>query len=182
MMPMRLGRRRAFIIAMLGVAALSTGSSGQTAMKYELLAGDTVPQAGRTLLRVRRLSDGLLGGYIEHQDNLAQAGACFLYNKSRAFGNARIKDNAQVYGMVYDDAVVAGDSVVYGEVFGQAQILGHAKVHGRAYDQAIIKEAGEVYGQAFGQSVVEDNAKVYGLIYGAGRASDHDVIFGSKGD
>jgi len=152
------------------------------ATKYELLVDDTVQQDGRTLCRVRRLSDGLLGGYIETQDNLAQAGNCFLFDRSRAFGNARIKDNAEVRGAVYDDAVVGGDSRISGEVFGAAQILDQATLQGRAYDQAIVRGSAEVYGQAYGHSVVEDSAKVYGQIYGYARASDHEVIFGSKGD
>jgi hypothetical protein len=149
-------------------------------MKYELLPGDTVVQDGRTLFRVRRLSDGLLGGYVERPDNLSQAGTCFLFNESRAFGEARIHENAQVYGLVYDHAVVGGDSIIYGEIFGEAQILNHAKVHGRVYDRAIVKDYGEVFGQAYGQSVVEDYAKVFGLIYGTGRASDHEVIYGTR--
>lgn len=149
-------------------------------MKYELLADDIVQQDGRILRRVRRLSDGLLGGYIETEDNLAQTGACFLFERSRAFGNARIRDNAAVYGIVYDDAVVADVSKVFGEVFGQAQILDRAVIRGRAYDQAIIRGDAEVFGQAFGYSVVEDYAKVYGRIGGSGRASGRDIIFGIK--
>jgi hypothetical protein len=148
--------------------------------KYELLTDDTVQQNGRTLRRVRRLSDGLLGGYIETQDNLAQIGSCFLFDKSRAFENARIRDNAELYGAVHGDAILAGDCKVFGEVFGQAQILGRATVRGRVYDQAIVKDDAEIFGQAYGHSVVEGHAKVFGQIYGTARASDHEVIYGSK--
>jgi hypothetical protein len=151
-------------------------------MKYELVSADTVAQDGRTLVRVRRLSDGLLGGYIETQDNLAQAGQCFLYEKSRAFGNARIVDNAAVYGMVYEDAVVGGDAEVYGEIFGQAQVRGHATIRGRAYDQAVVADFAEVYGQAYGHAIAEGHAKVYGQIYGTARVSNYDVVYGSKGN
>ena len=154
--------------------------SGVAAMKYELLSDDTVLQDGHTLFRVRRLSDGLLGGYIEQQDNLAQTGTCYLFNESRAFGQAHIEGDAQVYGMVYDRAFVGGQSIVYGEVFGQASIRDQAKVHGRVYDQAVIKDYGEIFGQAFGRSVVEDHAKVFGLIYGTGRASGSEVIYGTR--
>src|SRR6266567_9286617 len=125
-------------------------------MKYSVIPDDTVSQNGRTLYRVRRLSDGLLGGYIESEKNLSQSGNCFLYNKSRVFGNARIKDDAQLYGLAYDNTVIAGASVVYREAFGDSQILDQAVVHGRAYDRAIIKDSSELYGQAFGDSVVED--------------------------
>lgn len=149
-------------------------------MKYKLLSDDTVFQDGLTLFRVYRISDGLLGGYIETQDNLAQAGDCFLYDKSRAFGNARIRDNAAVYGMVYEDAFVGGDSKIYGEAFGRAQIRGHAIVQGRAYDDAIIEDFAEVYGQAYGHAVIEGHAKIYGQIYGTAKASNNDVVYGSK--
>jgi hypothetical protein len=153
---------------------------GPMATKYELLVDDTVQQDGRSLSRVRRLSDGLLGGYIETQDNLAQSGGCFLFEKSRAFGNSRIRDDAELYGMVYGEAVLAGNAKVFGEVFGQARVLDHAIVRGRVYDQALVKDSAEVYGQAYGRSVVEDHAKVYGQIYGTAKASDHEVVFGSK--
>ncbi len=168
------------MLAELFGAAFRPVSFGQAAMKYELLADDTVLQEGRTLFRVHRLSDGLLGGYIERQENLAQVGDCFLYDKSRAFGNARITGNAAVYGMVYQDAVVGGDSKVYGEVSGQAQIRGHAAVRGRAYDHAVITDFAEVYGQAYGHAVVEGHAKVYGQIYGTAKASNNDVVYGLK--
>jgi hypothetical protein len=165
---------------MVGAAALVCPGDAETAMKYEMVAGDTVVQDGRTLFRVRRLSDGLLGGYIEREDNLSQSGSSFLYNESRAFGRARIQDNAQVYGMVYDDAVIGGDARVYGEVFGHAQVLGHATVRGRVYDRAIVRDRGEVYGQAYGQSIVEGSAKVFGQIYGTARASGDEIIYGIR--
>ena len=172
--------RRAAAIAAFGAVALSSLADAQTAMKYELLPGDTVMQDGRTLFRVCRLSDGLLGGYVEREDNLAQTGACFLYNESRAFGRSRIQDNAQVYGLVYDEALIGGDATVYGEVFGQAQVLDHATVRGRVYDHATVKDHGEIHGQAYGHSVVEGYAKVFGQIYGTARASDHEVIYGTR--
>lgn len=178
---MRDGLRCQTVLASLLGAAVCSGSFAQVAMKYELLFGDTVLQDGVTLYRVRRLSDGLLGGYIETQDNLAQAGNCFLYDKSRAFANARIMDNAALYGMIYQDAAMGGDSKVYGELFGQAQIRGHATVQGRVYDQAVIAEYAEIYGQAYGRAVVDGHAKVYGQIFGTAHASDNDVVYGSKG-
>jgi hypothetical protein len=103
-------------------------------MKYEVVANDPIQLDGKTLHRVRRLSDGVIGGYIETQDNLAQAGDCFLFGISRAYDNARITDNAQVYGTVYGSAIISGDSKVYGEVFDQAQVLGQAIIRGRAHD------------------------------------------------
>jgi hypothetical protein len=162
------------------LGAFGTAAARDDVMKYELLSGDTVQQDGRTLYRVRRLADGLLGGYVEREDNLAQAGGCFLYDRSRAFAEARVRDNAAVYGVVYDRAVVGDDAKVYGEIFGDARVLGHAAVRGRAYDRAVVKDYAEVYGQAYGDAVVQDRAVVYGQIYGSATASDHEVVYGSK--
>jgi hypothetical protein len=169
---------RRYAIALLGAYLFTPFAFGAG----ELLQNDTVSQGGRTLYRVRRLSDGLLGGYIESEANLSQTGNCFLFSKSRAFGNARIRDNAQVYGLVYDDAQVSGDAQVYGQIFGHAQVKDRAVVHGQVYERATVKDDGEVFGQAYGNSVIKDNAKVYGLIYGHSTVSGNDIIYGQKGD
>jgi hypothetical protein len=151
------------------------------ATKYEILPDDTVQQDGRTLHRIRRLSDGVLGGYIETQDNLAQAGNCFLLGHSRAYENVRITDNAQVSGTVHGDAAISGDSQIFGQVYGQAQVQGSAIVRGNAYDQAVIKDSAELYGQAFGHAVMEDNCKVFGQVYGTAVISGSEIVFGSRG-
>ena len=150
-------------------------------MKYELVSGDTVQQDGKTLTRIRRLADGQLGGYIETQDNLAQTGSCWVFGDSRAYGNARIGDNAELHGTAHDDAIIGGDGQVHGEAFGQSQVLDHAFVRGRVFDQAVVKGFAEVNGQAFGHSVVQDHAKVFGQIFGSATATGNEIVFGSKG-
>jgi len=71
--------------------------------KYEF-TGETIKHDNRTLKRIRRLSDGLIGGFIESEHNLSHN------------GNAQVSDNAQVFGdaLVSDDAKVFGDTQIYG--------------------------------------------------------------------
>lgn len=149
-------------------------------MKYQIVPDDIVHQDGRTLHRVRRIADGLLGGYIESESNLDQAGACFLFDKSRAYDNARITGDAELYGTLYGDAVLGGNASVFGEVFDAAQVQGHARVQGRAYGRARIADHAQLFGQAFDDAVIEGHAKVYGQISGSARASGDEVIYGVK--
>lgn len=72
--------------------------------KYELLADDTIEFYGRTLHRIKACKDfgnvksGELGGYIESENNLSQAGDCWVYGNARVCGNAWVYDSARVCG------------------------------------------------------------------------------------
>lgn len=54
--------------------------------------------SGKILYRIKRISNGELGGYIEREDNLSQAGECWVRNNALVFGNARIYDNSKITG------------------------------------------------------------------------------------
>jgi hypothetical protein len=90
-------------------------------MKYKFTGATRVVQ-GRTLHRVQRIADGVVGGFIEDEMNLGQSGLCWLFDDSVAYGNARIRDDAQVYGQIYDDASVSDRAVLKGSAFGRASI------------------------------------------------------------
>ena len=100
-------------------------------MKNYELTNETIQINGVTLYRIKRLSDDLLGGYIESEANLSQYGTCFVYDKARVFGKAQVSGKARVYGeaLVFGKAQVFGDAQVYGEahVFGKALVSGKAK-------------------------------------------------------
>ena len=83
--------------------------------KYEF-TGETKIFAGTTLKRIKRAEDGLLGGWLESENNLSHVGACFVYGNARVFGNARVSGNAQVYdnARVFGNAWVSGNAQVYG--------------------------------------------------------------------
>ena len=101
--------------------------------KYELTE-ETIIHDGRTLHRIKRLSDGKLGGFIEKESNLSQEGNCF------------ISDDAKVYGSA--------------EIYGDAQVFGNASVHAfaRVFDKASVGDNVDIYGGV----EVYDNAKISG--------------------
>jgi len=117
--------------------------------KYELVAGDYLRAGDRTVYRIRALRDfgdvrrGDLGGYIESESALAHDGEAWVHDVAQVYGpngrvggNARIKGEAWVLGLVDGDAqicdlvvieehahvggctVVCGDEVVRGETRG----------------------------------------------------------------
>lgn len=67
-------------------------------MNYEILKNDSRIINGVKVYRIRRLSDGLLGGYIEHEDNLSQDGSCFVHKAAVVYGDVKILAETQVYG------------------------------------------------------------------------------------
>lgn len=143
--------------------------------KYEF-TGETKNYEGHILHRIKRLSDNVIGGWIEKEENLSQDGSCWVSNGAKVYDDARIYDNAtiwtyahvygnaKVYGnaTVYDKAVVYDDAQVYGNanVYGKAKVYGEAKVYGNAnvYGKAQIYVGAEVFGYA----KVYGSAKVYG--------------------
>src|SRR5690606_35006612 len=85
-----------------------------TPKKYEILQDQTMQHEGRTLYRIRRLSDGKVGGWIEKEYNLPQDGKCFVLHSAMVFGHAMVLENAEVSGnaKVFDNAQVFGDACV----------------------------------------------------------------------
>jgi hypothetical protein len=125
-----------------------------TTKKYEILRDQAMEHEGRTLYRIRRLSDGKIGGWIEKEENLAQEGQCFVYDNAKVFGDAEVYDNAWVYGRarVFDDAEVCGDVQVFGdaEVFGDARVYEYAKVfsHAKVFCNANVGGFARLFGDA----------------------------------
>ena len=134
-------------------------------LKYEF-TGETKKWGDSTLHRIRRLSDGKLGGWIESEENLSQNSNCWVDDEAKVYDNAYVYSNAQVFGnaevhsnaRVYDHAKVYGNAEVYGnaKVFGDAKICGGANVYGNA----------EVYGGAnvYGNAEIFGNAEICGYM------------------
>lgn len=97
-----------------------------TNKKY-VFTGETRDHHGYTLRRIKRTSDGLVGGWIESERNLSQDGDCFVYDDAivmayaKVFDNAVARDTAEVGGFVR----VGGDARIYGSarIFGNALVL-----------------------------------------------------------
>ena len=106
--------------------------------KYELVA-ETKVVRGAVLHRIRRFRDGLLGGFVESEENLSHDGNCFLYEDSTAQGESKIFGDASVYGEVYGRARIYESASIRGSVFDDAQISGAARLSGRSYGHAIIR-------------------------------------------
>ena len=83
--------------------------------KYEF-TGETKKFSGRTLKRIKRISDGVIGGWIESEENLSHEGWCFIYGEAVVYGKAR----------VYGEAIVCDEARVYDEavVYGKARVCG----------------------------------------------------------
>jgi len=183
-----LGSAATLIVSIVKTTARSEELEGaEMGQKYELVTTDTRMVRGATLNRIRRKSDGLLGGYVETEANLSQSGTCWLHdqstaqgNASTAQGNARVSENAQVHGEVYGDAIVSGNATVQGSVFDQASVSGNAKLAGRAYGHAIIRGDAQVNGEAFGSAIVEGAARVNGRVYGTAHLSGNEVVKGDR--
>jgi hypothetical protein len=183
-----LGSAATLIVSIVKTTARSEELEGaEMGQKYELVTTDTRMVRGATLNRIRRKSDGLLGGYVETEANLSQSGTCWLHgqstalgNASTAQGNARVSENAQVHGEVYGDAIVSGNATVQGSVFDQASVSGNAKLAGRAYGHAIIRGDAQVNGEAFGSAIVEGAARVNGRVYGTAHLSGNEVVKGER--
>ena len=101
--------------------------------KYEF-TGEVKVYEGRVLHRIKRIKDGLIGGWIESEENLSHKDSCFVYDEGMVyddakifddavvFGNARVTNNARVYGnaMIYSNAEVCGNvRVCKGRIIGQ---------------------------------------------------------------
>ena len=98
--------------------------------KFELTT-NTKMVFGKKLFQIKALISfgdveaGELGGYIEKEENLSQAGDAWVADNARVTGDARVTGNARVT----DDAWVAGDA----RVAGDAWVAGNARVAGDAW-------------------------------------------------
>lgn len=168
--------------------------------KYKL-TNKTINIDGAKLHRIQALIDfsnvkaGDLGGWIEKEENLSQAGEAWVYDDAKVKddakvrGNARLFDNVEVRGNanVYDHAELCDNAKVNEEasVYGHSNVYGYAEVYGCAsvYDHA------EVYGYAeicelamvFGSAAAFDNATIFGkaCIHGNAKVSKKDdyIVF-----
>ena len=151
--------------------------------KFELIKNDYVNFYGTKLYRIRALIDfgdvktGDFGGYIEKEENLAQEGNAWVYDKACVFGNAKICRDARVSdnALVYDNAYISDNARVYG----------NAKVYGDAcvYDNAWVFDNAKVCGEAIVRSCVYGNAKVHGNVNVFGKSEiSGDAVVAEKDD
>jgi carbonic anhydrase/acetyltransferase-like protein (isoleucine patch superfamily) len=104
-------------------------SDKQLEKKYEF-TGETVEFKGRTLYRIRRITDGLVGGYIRKESNLSHEGSCFVYDNAKVYEDAEVSENAIVSG----NADISGYAKLRGNchVTDNAELDSHATVEQNA--------------------------------------------------
>ena len=103
--------------------------------KYELTS-EKKQHNGTTLYRINALKDfsdvkqGDLGGWLQGEHNLSQAGDCWVYDNAVVSGFATVLNNATVL----DNAVVCDKAVVYNSsiICDKAVVSGNAIIHGNA--------------------------------------------------
>jgi len=180
------------------------------ARKYEIL-GEQVREldGGVRVHRIRRLSDGALGGFVQSEENLSQQGTCWIHDDAVASGAARVVEDAQLRGraavsgqarisgkaVVQDDATVGGKARVQGEarverhaaVSGEAEVSGSAELsdHAVAADHARISGKCHLWGlmRVTGDSKLEGAYPVSGAQFGLRHnltVTGGHVLFGDK--
>jgi len=138
--------------------------------KYEFTGETNKELFGTTLHRIKRISDGLIGGWIEKEDNLSHEGDCFVFGDAKVYGDAKVSDNAKVSNnaKVRNYARVSGDAKVFdnARVSDSAEVYGSAKVYGRALvcRKALVCENVQVFDDAkiHGNAEILGDAWVYG--------------------
>lgn len=156
-------------------------------LKYEF-TDVTMSHEGHLLHRIRRLSDGKIGGWIEKEDNLSQENDCWVGDTAMVYGDAQVSYKAQIYGEarvfgkahvhgraeVYDNAIVCDNAEIDGEakIFGAAKVYEHAKVDyfAKVYDNAKIFGYAKISENAH----IFDNAQIYDYAKIDGRAKVYD--------
>lgn len=161
--------------------------------KYEF-TGEVMDYSGTKLRRIRRISDGLLGGWIEKEENLSHEDSCFVYDSAKVWGDAEISNNAEVCGnaevygsaKIFDNACVSGNTRVSGDakLSGWADVYGNAWVYGYAqvFDNGHVYGKARVYGEAHvsGEAWVCGDAKVHGSAIIDGRTDLRGDVVVSK--
>ena len=145
--------------------------------KYEF-TGETKEFDEIILYRIRRIKDGLVGGWIEKEENLSHEGDCFVYDEAVVYGNGKVYGNAKVY----NNAEVFGDATVFGyaEVYDYARVCGYTRIYGNAevYDYATVYGYARIYcnAEVYNYARVYDYARVYGIAKVCGRYAE---VFGN---
>ncbi len=137
-----------------------------------------------TVRRIKRCSDGELGGWIEDELSLAQEGNCWVADEAVVYGGSSVQGNAVVSGnaiicnssFVKDEALVTGEALVdNGVVCGRAKIFDSVTIHGAdIYGPTVIKDNASVYGKA----QISDGS----YICGNARISGKSCVWGSRVD
>lgn len=75
--------------------------------KKYILTNETKEYRGYILHCIERVSDNLIGGWIENENNLSQCGDCFVYGNGIVCGNGRLTtDIVNLTGLLFPISIV----------------------------------------------------------------------------
>lgn len=111
-------------------------------MEKYCLTDNTIYITGNRLYQIKALKDfgkvkkGDLGGYIASENNLSQAGNCWVFQDSMVFNNAKVLENAEIRSdtTMHDNSMVSGNSICDGNIYlcDNCRITGNAVVNGNS--------------------------------------------------
>jgi bacterial transferase hexapeptide repeat protein len=170
-------------------------------MKKYRLTSNTIKYKGKTLYQIEALitiypyddeednlwdppitNIGELGGYVESESNLSQAGKAWIKDNAKVFGNSRVLDNATVSGraivcdnaMILDNATISENAVVCEDatvennssVYGDAIVSGTSTISGNSYilDKSKICDSPIENSIIFDDAIIESSCIVNGHI------------------
>lgn len=145
--------------------------------KYEILKDQSITLNGHTLYRIKLLkavcniSPGILGGFIESEDNLSQEGDCWVAEEAAVYGHSIVIENAWVGGsarihghsIIRENCLITGSPIIINsEIKGDSIVRGEAIIENSVLqDCALVKGNAELYhANIFGRSIVKDFAIV----------------------
>ena len=143
--------------------------------KYEILKDQSITLNGHTLYRIKLLkavcniSPGILGGFIESEDNLSQEGDCWVAEEAAVYGHSKVIENAWVGGSarIYGHSIIGENCVITGcPTIINSEIRGDSAVRDKAViENSVLQDCALVQGNAelycvnvFGHSVIKDFA------------------------
>lgn len=145
--------------------------------KYEILKDQSITLNGHTLYRIKLLRQifsipsGVLGGFIESENNLSQEGDCWVAEEAAVYGNAKVMDNAWVGGsarihgnsIIRENCLIAESPIIINsEIKGNSTVRGDAVIKDSSlHNHALVTGNAKLYyARVFGLSTVKDFATV----------------------
>lgn len=124
--------------------------------KYEFTGAVRKLSNGIIVKKIRRLSDGLLGGWIESEENLSHYGTCFVYNEAVVYGCSKITDDAKIFNNavirnshIQNNAVVKHTAEVFDCIIGEnAEINGYGRIIRCEICNTIIDKSYFIFGSS----------------------------------
>lgn len=119
------------------------------------------------------VSAGDAGGFVESEDNLSQAGECWIYDDAICCEGAFVDENARLFDgtLARDSALITGDSAMFdravaegyccirsGEIKDDVKVGGNAVIDNYSDSKSpVVGGQCNIYGTVLGWFVVEDN-------------------------